>query len=470
MAKNMQEQKGKERIVAKSKPTLNLASLVSTNSSTVQSPNASKNLGILKAPCQNDWTSTGRLGAREFNQDAASSSQAWQKDTVLDVSTRRLVATEEDQEHLNFPEDSKSTMRLVASGNSDTKGKDKIGPHHFQKSTDCVPHMEKVFSIVRHRYGLSPRDKMENLEVNAVSCGIFMSVTLQVAVHVGTNYTDNLRSTRNQPKKSLRQLFQVTRKLISDQTEITGITTIDWQQLMWRETTLLTDKAVQFATEKNRVFSDSVLCLGGISQEPVEAWESKIKWFIESRHFRELDRIDGEPMEFEWKNFPGFTTLGILDEIQKMMTELKCDPEHFQGRIIFMPVYNDINWGKRGNKDTCVANSFDVADYARKFMRGHWSILGPGSEKKWYGTHVCKPDGQWDEVAENMMINFAERGHPIFRASNAVERGELKSKGKGMKTIHFNGRDETTELILRTVISVNQLRNFGAVARTCVET
>ena len=35
----------------------------------------------------------------------------------LDVSTRRLVATEEDQEHLNFPEDSKSARRLVASGN-----------------------------------------------------------------------------------------------------------------------------------------------------------------------------------------------------------------------------------------------------------------------------------------------------------------------------------------------------------------
>ena len=65
--------------------------------------------------------------------------------------------------------------------------------------------------------------------------GVFMSVTLQAAGHVGTDYTENLRSTRNQSKKSLRQLFQVTRKLITDRTEITGITTIDWQQLMWRE-------------------------------------------------------------------------------------------------------------------------------------------------------------------------------------------------------------------------------------------
>ena len=43
--------------------------------------------------------------------------------------------------------------------------------------------------------------------------------------------------------------------------------------------------------------------------------------------------------------------------------------------------------------------------------------------------------------------NFAESGHPVFRASCALERGELKSKGKGVKPIHFNGSDETIELI-----------------------
>ena len=104
---------------------------------------------------------------------------------------------------------------------------------------------------------------------------IFLSVTLQAAVHFGTSYTENLRSTKNQSKKSLRQSFQVTQKLITDQTEITGITTIDWRQLVWRETTQLTDRAVQFATAKTYVFSGSVLCLGGISTEPDKAWESQ---------------------------------------------------------------------------------------------------------------------------------------------------------------------------------------------------
>ena len=54
-----------------------------------------------------------------------------------------------------------------------------------------------------------------------------------------------------------------------------------------------------------------------------------------------------------------------------------------------------------------------------------------------------------------MMLNFAESGHLIFRAIGALERGELRSKEKGNKSIHFNGSKETIELILRTITSVN---------------
>ena len=46
---------------------------------------------------------------------------------------------------------------------------------------------------------------------------------------------------------------------------------------------------------------------------------------------------------------------------------------------------------------------------------------------------------------------------------------ELRSKGKGKKSIHFNGSDETVEWILRTVISVNQLSIYGPVADLCKE-
>ena len=158
MAKRMLEQKGEERIVAKSKTTMNLAFTVSISSDCVEKSGCtqgtrSKMIGQVQGDLeQRIWT----CPKKEFTQDPASSSQAWQKDAVLDESTRRLVAREEDQEHLNFTEDPKNTRRLVASGNSDRHQRQRR-PHNLHISTDCVPHMEKVLSIVRQRYGL--RDK-----------------------------------------------------------------------------------------------------------------------------------------------------------------------------------------------------------------------------------------------------------------------------------------------------------------------
>ena len=67
------------------------------------------------------------------------------------------------------------------------------------------------------------------------------------------------------------------------------------------------------------------------------------------------------------------------------------------------------------------------------------------------------------------MINFSESGHPVFRGSNALDRGALRSKGKGNLSIHFCGDEDTAEVVLRTIISVNQLSIYGAVAHMCDE-
>ena len=153
--------------MANSKPTLNLVSHAATSSSTEQSPIASKSPGILRAPCQPDWKSTGRLVAREHNQDAASSCQVWQKDAEKDESTRRLAPAEKDQELLNFHENLKSsreTRRIRKLRHQ--RCWHNMATQSLQKSTAYVPHLEKVFSNVRERYGLKPGDKKCSSLVN----------------------------------------------------------------------------------------------------------------------------------------------------------------------------------------------------------------------------------------------------------------------------------------------------------------
>ena len=92
-----------------------------------------------------------------------------------------------------------------------------------------------------------------------------------------------------------------------------------------------------------------------------------------------------------------------------------------------------------------------------------------GSEKKWYGTYDCKPDGSWDRTTTKMLLNFAGSGHPVFRGTSALERGELRNKGSEKKALHFNGSTQNIELLLQMVISVNQLSIFGAVANMIEE-
>ena len=101
MAKRMQEQEGEDRIVAKSKPTtMNLAFIVSTSSSTVQNPVASKSLEILKTPWQTDSSSTGKPNTKEYNQNTTSNSQEWQTYN----SGCRYEETRRDRRRLGTPE------------------------------------------------------------------------------------------------------------------------------------------------------------------------------------------------------------------------------------------------------------------------------------------------------------------------------------------------------------------------------
>ena len=61
------------------------------------------------------------------------------------------------------------------------------------------------------------------------------------------------------------------------------------------------EEAINLSMAKVCVFSDSVLCLGRVRPFPQSnaEWETKPQWFKDSKQDRELDRIDGEAMEFE---------------------------------------------------------------------------------------------------------------------------------------------------------------------------
>ena len=175
-------------------------------------------------------------------------------------------------------------------------------------------------------------------------------------------------------------------------------------------------------------------------------------------------------MEFEWNIFPGFNTLQLSEEVKSLLCRLGETPEICTGRIIFMSMFNDISCGTKDDEEECLANDRLVSLYARRrFGKGQWSFIGLGSEKTWYSIKEESPQGIWEKIAERMLLEFAEIGCPIFRATTPLSRGQLKSKGHGKLSIHFAADQETIETIFRIIVSANQLSLYGAVAERCEE-
>ena len=77
------------------------------------------------------------------------------------------------------------------------------------------------------------------------------------------------------------------------------------------------EEVISLSHAKVYVFSDAVLYLRRVNQSPASntVWEEKLSWFKDSPHYRTLDTIDGQPMEFEWNIFAGFTTLQLCGKV-----------------------------------------------------------------------------------------------------------------------------------------------------------
>ena len=331
--------------------------------------------------------------------------------------------------------------------------------------SDASEFVDKVKDQVRNRQERKS-NVAESGEEHSIIWEMFMAATMNAATFMGKNFSTIQSFIKNYEDLTLKQMFDVTAQLVNDQEEIHGLDKIQWEKDSWKRLSLIGDETViNLQSKKVYVFSDSVLCLGRILQHPDsnEAWKKRIEGVFTEKSCRDYDGISGEPTEFEWNIFQGFTTLQLCGKVNDLLSDLGETPETFTGRILFMSMFNDISCDRRGNKDECLANAGVVKVLARRFGVGQWSFIGPGSEKKWYSAK-SSPQGAWGNIADEMLLEFAESGHPTFRATTPLSRGQLKSKGHGKLSIHFAAHEYTIETIFRIIISVHQLSIYGAVA------
>ena len=85
---------------------------------------------------------------------------------------------------------------------------------------------------------------MEDGEKHSVIWRMFMSVTLESAVFMGKTYSDNWHSIKNTKNLTMKQMFDISAKLVSEQDEIYGVKTIDWENSPWKYLSLIGDEQV----------------------------------------------------------------------------------------------------------------------------------------------------------------------------------------------------------------------------------
>ena len=259
--------------------------------------------------------------------------------------------------------------------------------------------------------------------------------------------------------------------LVNNQKEISCLDKIQWEKISWTRLSLIDDETViSLQRVKVYVFSDSVLCLGRVLQHPEsnEAWKNRVGGVQSEKTLHDLDINIILPVKVSGVCPKSLSRSLILSQSCNVVNPGKMFHLTSVDSPLIASKFNDISCDRKGNKDEYLANAGVVKVLARRFGVGQYSFFGPGSEKKWY-SHENSPQGAWDNIAEEMLLEFAESGHPTFRATTPLSRGQLKSKGRGKLSIHFTADQDTVDTIYRIILSVNQLSVYGAVAALCEE-
>ena len=114
-----------------------------------------------------------------------------------------------------------------------------------------------------------------------------------------------------------------------------------------------------------------------------------------------------------------------------------------------------------------VFRTHKVKTYAKNLSQGHWTFLGLGDEKKWYGKGKYPLEKEGDSVASQMVQRFKETNHPAFTSANALSRGILRKMKRKKKQYTSMWTLQTRSSCSKSFHSVNQLSTFGAGSTWC---
>ena len=94
--------------------------------------------------------------------------------------------------------------------------------------------LHRVNDRVRKIQDQSSKDAPQDSNKHSLMWRTFISSTLEASVFMGKNYSEKLHSIKNAEDLALKQMFDISEKLITEQSdEIYGVSTINWGDSSW---------------------------------------------------------------------------------------------------------------------------------------------------------------------------------------------------------------------------------------------
>ena len=198
------------------------------------------------------------------------SSGIWKqmRNTSQDPAMHSQVRQQEDNEHV-------STWNQEARNDfSDSSGIWKqmrgVATHiNSIMQISNYQYVAKVFQHLKDRLGITENSStvgIEALKTHVLTWRLFMASTMKAAIHLGPSYIENLEAYKNTNFEEFQKLFGITQKLILDHSEeILYVKPIECTTPSCTRSTLSHDQVIKWTKAKVSVCSDSVLCLGKMS-------------------------------------------------------------------------------------------------------------------------------------------------------------------------------------------------------------
>ena len=252
MSKRTQKESGEERVTAKSRTMMNLIARSSERAPAALSSTASESPVKTRQESQNPLSPQAEKHYRtvrpvvyaysssysDWNVDKTWSSQEWKSDELMDDRTGQPVVTAQHTDRFIIENDKMNSYTEAESELS-------LGSRSFlHRKNDQVRKRQKQSST----YALKDSDN------HSVIWWMFMSSTLQASVLMEKNYSDNWHSIKNTEDLTMKQMFDISEKLVSEQSDEIYGKTLHGSICLW----LVMNMSSVSSAQKVYVFSDSV--------------------------------------------------------------------------------------------------------------------------------------------------------------------------------------------------------------------